>query len=98
MAINQENSHKRGPKTAPPINGVIDERDKIERVFLEVYLNNGLDVPPTAGLTALARYLHNNVNLKTIHGKPLSVNTIRQELTDILKELKLTNPRGKSRK
>lgn len=98
MAINQENSHKRGPKTAPAINGVIDERDKIERVFLEVYLNNGLNVPPTAGLTALARYLHDYVNLKTIHGKPLSVNTIRQELTDILKELKLTNPRGKSRK
>lgn len=57
-----------------------------------------MDIPPTAGLTALARYLHDKMIFETISGKPLSVNTLRQELTDILKECKFTNPRGKSRK
>ena len=89
---------KIGPKTGATITRIIDRRDIIEKAYLELYITNCLDVSPKNGLTTLARFLYKNEKFLKNNGKQISVNTIRQELTDIAKECDFKNPRGKKRK
>ncbi len=60
-----------------------------------MYLKGYLQVPPTAGLTTLAKFLFEKRLFLSISNKPIAVNTIRGELTELLKEIKCINPRGK---
>lgn len=64
------------------------------KAYLELYFTNCMDVSPQAGITMLARYIYEKEKFKTSNDKRLSINTIRQELTEIAKECKYINPRG----
>lgn len=80
------------------ITRIIARRDIIEKAYLELYMTNCLDVSPENGLTALARFLYKREKFLKNNGKQISVNTIRQELTDIAKECNYQNPRSNKRK
>lgn len=89
---------KRGPKPGATITRIVERRDILEKAYLELYLMNCMDVGPEAGFTALAKYIYKKVNLLKHNGKKVSVNTIRQELTEIAKENNYVNPRNKKNK
>lgn len=80
------------------ITRITDRRDIIEEAFLELYMINCLDVSPENGLTTLARFLYKREKFQQKNGKRISVNTIRQDLIELLKESKYTNPRNRKRK
>jgi hypothetical protein len=63
-----------------------------------MYLQGYLNVPPTSGITTLARFLFEKGLFLTREDTPLAINTIRGELTDLLKDMKCVNPRGKHNK
>lgn len=89
---------KRGPKPAATITRIVERRDIIEKAYLELYLMNCMDVGPEAGFTALAKYIYRKEKFLKHNGKRVSVNTIRQELTEIAKENNYVNPRNRKRK
>ena len=89
---------KRGPKPGAVITRIIDRRDIIEKAFLELYMINCLNASPENGLATLARFLHKREKFQQKNGKRISVNTIRLDLTELLKESKYTNPRNRKRK
>ena len=96
--IKQGIKAKRGPKPGATITKIIDRRDIIEKAFLELYMINCLNASPENGLATLARFLHKREKFQKKNGKRISVNTIRHDLIDLLKESKYTNPRNRKRK
>ena len=60
-----------------------------------MYLKEYLEVAPTAGITTLAKFLFEKKLFLTKSNKPIATNTIRGELTDLLKDMNCANPRGK---
>lgn len=96
--INQGIKKKRGAKPGAPITGIKEHREIIEKAFLEMYLKEYLEVAPTAGITTLAKFLFEKKLFLTKSNKPIATNTIRGELTDLLKDMNCTNPRGKQNK
>ena len=88
--IKQGIKAKRGPKPGATITKIIDRRDIIEKAFLELYMINCLNASPENGLATLARFLHKREKFQKKNGKRISVNTIRQDLIDLLKESKLS--------
>lgn len=63
-----------------------------------MYLKGYLEVVPTAGITTLAKFLFEKKLFLAKSNKPIATNTIRGELTDLLKDMNRTNPRGKQNK
>ena len=59
---------------------------------------NCLDASPENGLATLARFLYRREKFQQKNGKRISASTIRQDLIELLKESKYTNPRNRKRK
>lgn len=93
--LKQVIKHTRGAKPGATITRVIKHREIIEKAYLKLYIGNWLDVKPENGLTTLAKFLYGKQEFTNKSNKPIAINTIRQELTEISKELKYINPRGK---
>ncbi len=96
--IKQSVKNGRGAKCGPNITKVIRHRKEVETTFLKLYIGGCLDIKATAGFTTLARYLYSLKMFYNKSDKPISVNTIRQELTEIAKEEKIKNPRSNKNK
>ena len=86
---------KRGPKKSDEITRITDQRRVIGKAYLRLYMDNCLDVKWGNGLMALARFLQHGKGYVKKNGEDLSVNTIRIELGELLKEILEENSNGR---
>ena len=83
----------------PSVNPYFDEdKQYMQEGKAQAYLKEYLEVAPTAGITTLAKFLFEKKLFLTKSNKPIATNTIRGELTDLLKDMNCANPRGKQNK
>ena len=85
--IKQEIKSKKGPKPGERIEGIIKEREKMEKFFLEMFLEGNMGVDPQRGTANLVRFIADLGILLAKNGKPLSANTIKEDFTEIKKEM-----------
>lgn len=62
-----------------------------------MYLKRYLEVAPTAGITTLAKFLFEKKLFLTKSNKPIAINTIRGELTDLLKDMNCVPEENRTR-
>lgn len=84
--IKQKVKGKRGPKVGERIKGIPKNRKKLEKVLLEMFLEGDMEVDPQCGTATLCRFIAELKILYSQNGKPLSVNTIKEDFTEIKKE------------
>ena len=70
----------------------------MEKVYLIMFLEGDMGVDPKYGTATLCRFLVGLGILKAKNGKPLSYNTIKQDITEIKRELSLETSDKKSPK
>ena len=58
----------------------------MEKFFLEMFLEGNMGVDPERGTANLVRFMAELGILLTKNGKPLSLNTIKEDFTEIKKE------------
>ena len=88
---------KRGPKRSAEITRITNQRRVIGKAYLELYVNNCLDVKWGNGLMALARFLQYGKGYVKKSGEALAINTIRIELGELLKEILEEKPKGRKK-
>ena len=88
---------KRGPKRSAEITRITNQRRVIGKAYLELYVNNCLDVKWGNGLMALARFLQYGKGYVKKSGEDLAINTIRIELGELLKEILEEKPKGRKK-
>ena len=66
-------------------------------LLLEMFMEGDMGVDPKVGLATLERFIAERKIFVTKSGKPLSLNTINDDFTEILKEFlrKITNNKKK---
>lgn len=74
------------------------ERRPIIKAFLISFLKGDMGMDPQCGTATLCRYLTELKIFKAANGKPLSYNTIKEDITEIKKELLLEESKKKSSK
>lgn len=85
-AIKQKIKGKKGPKPGERIKGIPKNRKKLEKVFLEMFLEGDMGVDPQRGTATLCRFIAELRILRSQNGKPLSVNTIKEDFSEIKRE------------
>ncbi len=65
---------------------IFKERRKLETVLLEMFLEGDMGVDPQYGTATLCRFIADLDILYSKNGKPLSINTIKGDISEIKKE------------
>lgn len=84
--VKQNFKAKTGPKSGEALQGIMGERRPVIKVFLISFLKGDMGVNPLCGTATLCRYLTELKIFRAANGKPLSYNTIKEDITEIKKE------------